>query len=175
MSVGCSFFTGLGRSSVFFVEAHRYCDFPRGLHELPAFAIKIGCQNANCPGCLTSMLKSPAVCTKRPSQRYADTKKVYGHNVFKSTCLPSSSAACEDHVPAGSEDFYRCLDVRKSGGQAVASEQQELTRERGKTRYKCASGCAESRAPRAVSRCCSTGLTLRSLALTGSLDSVPSL
>lgn len=92
MSVGCSFFTGLGRSSVFFVEAHRYCDFPRGLHELPAFAIKIGCQNANCPGCLTSMLKSPAVCTKRPSQRYADTKKVYGHNVFKSTCLPSLSA-----------------------------------------------------------------------------------
>lgn len=89
--------------------------------------------------------------------------------------FPVPLAACEDHVPAGSEDFYRCLDIRKSGGQAVASEQQELTRERGKTRYKCASGCAESRAPRAVSRCCSTGLTLRSLALTGSLDSVPSL
>lgn len=116
MSVGCSFFTGLGRSSVFFVEAHRYCDFPRGLHELPAFAIKIGCQNANCPGCLTSMLKSPAVCTKRPSQRYADTKKVYGHNVFKSTCLPSSSAACEDHVPEGSEDLLlpRYSEVRWS-------------------------------------------------------------
>lgn len=92
MSVGCSFFTGLGRSSVSFVEAHGFCDFPRGLHELPAFAIKIGCQNVNCRGYFADTLKSPATRTKRPSQRYAHTEEVYGHDVFKSACLPSLSA-----------------------------------------------------------------------------------
>lgn len=34
--------------------------------------------------------------------------------------------------PAGSEDFYCCLDILSLGGHVIVSEQQELMRERKK-------------------------------------------
>lgn len=192
ISVGCSFFTALGRILVFSVEAHSFYKFPRGLCELLAFAIKIGCQNVNCPGCLTGMLKVLVSIQKDKCKDTHTPKKVYSHNVLESTCLPSVQVLpCPTRhswlrgyskhcVPAGSKGFYCCLDIWRSGGQAVASEQQELTRERGKLDINVRLDVLKTQlccraAPRAMSHCCSTGLTPCSLALTVSLDSMPSL
>lgn len=192
ISVGCSFFTALGRSLVFSVEAHSFCKFPRGLCEPLAFAIKIGCQNVNCPGCLTGMLKVLVSIQKDKCKDTHTPKKVYSHNVLESTRLPSMQVLpyparhlwlqgySKHCVPGRLQRLLllpRYSEIRWSSCsfRATGANQEE-----GKTRYKCASGCAENQlccraAPRAMSHCCSTGLTPCSLALTVSLDSMPSL
>lgn len=130
-------------------------------------------------------LKSPTVLTKRPTESYARNKKEFTATIFGKAhashvwkCFSIPWAHGKHRIPVGSEGSQCCLGIQRSGGQAVASEQQELSRESGK-RDRNVRLDELQRQPRAappeVSLCCSAGLTLCSLALTVSLDSVPSL
>lgn len=118
----------LGSSSVFFMEAPGLSKFPRGLREPLAFAIKIGHQSVSCPGCLIGMLLS---LQKDKQKVIRATKKSLWPQYFAKYTPPicgSASPSCWMHsklrIPACSEGFQRCLGIyRRSGGQAVASEQ----------------------------------------------------
>ena len=156
ISVGCSFFTALGRSSAFSMEAHGFYKFPRGLCEPLAFAIKIGCQHVNCPGCLTGMLKSPGICTKRQTQRYIQTKKSLQPQCFEKHVPPICASASPSRralVAAGLQQALRFCRLQRllllpryseirwssCSFRATGANQGEE-----KNRYKCASGCAEN-------------------------------
>lgn len=96
----------------------------------------------NCHGYLIGMLKSTGVCTKR-QQKDEHSPKTFTNAMFLKALICHHTSALLDFSgwwgyskqsnPAGSGDFYFCLDILRLGGHIIVSEQQELMREGEKT------------------------------------------